>query len=117
MNKTEDKIVSKMSDYTSKSIGSNKKLFDDLRIYGEDMEDLIQELSKELSFDEREFWNIFMENGFYNPSELYLNLPKFFYLDLKELLFHCKLKYKNPRDRGKDISVKELYELIEYLKI
>ncbi|CAA6814958.1 MAG: Unknown protein [uncultured Sulfurovum sp.] len=111
----EKKIHNKLSEYTSKEVTVDKKLFNDLKIYGDDIEELIHELSKELTFDEIEFWNSFMRHEFYNPPEIYLNLPKVFYLDLKELLFHFKLEYKDPIKTGKDISVDELIELVKKL--
>ena len=106
-------IYNKLAEYTSKEITLDKKLFKDLKIYGDDLEEFIQELSQELDFDEIEFWKSFENLGYYNPGEIYLNLPKFFYLDLKALFFNFKIKCRDPKDTGKDISVKELCELIE----
>lgn len=105
-------IYNKLNEYTSKEVTLEKKLFNELKIYGDEFEALIHELSHELNFDEVAFWNSFKKHGFYNPSEIYLNLPKIFYLDVKELLFHFKLEYKDPLKTGKDISVDELIELV-----
>lgn len=109
----EKKIYEKLTEYTLKEVALEKKLFKNLSIYGDDIEALISELAKELNFDEIAFWNSFEQDGFYNPSEFYLNLPKFFYLDLKELLFHFKLVYKDSTKMGKDITVKELIGLVK----
>jgi len=105
-------IYHKLIEYTSKEVTLEKKLFNDLKIYGDEFEAFIYELSKEMNFDEVAFWKSFMSHGFYNPPETYLNLPKIFYLDLKELLFHFKLEYRDPIERGKDISVDELIGLV-----
>jgi len=99
-------------EYTSQEITVEKKLFKDLRIYGDDIEELIYELSNELDFNVVVFWDSFIEYGFYSPSEIYLNLPKFFYIDLKELFFYFRIVYRTPIEMGNDILVKELIELI-----
>ena len=41
-----------LSGYTSKEITLDKKLFKDLKIYGDGFEEFIEELSQELDFDE-----------------------------------------------------------------
>ena len=114
MHAIKDAVYNKLREYTSKPIADDKKLVKDLSIYGDDFEELIEELSKQLRFDIDAFYDLFDKNGYYYPSEFYLNLPKIFYIDLGELL-KGKIVYRTHEEKGRDITVGELIQLIENL--
>ena len=92
-------------------IDLNDYLYADLKIYGDDIEELIHDLSKEMGFDEYEFWRFFQNSGYYNPPEVSLGLSKIFYLDIKQL-FKGKVIFNQPKEKGNDIKVSEIVDLI-----
>jgi len=113
-----DKIVMKTLNnmFPNKNISDNNAyIYKDLRIYGDDFEELIHNLSKQLNFDMANFYNLLKPNGFYNPPETYIDLPKFFYIDIGKL-FKGQLEYHTIDKKGKDITVGELIELIHEVK-
>ena len=114
MNAHKKTIYHKLQEYTHKYLADDKKLVRDLSIYGDDFEELIEELSKKLRFDMDAFYDLFDRNGYYYPSEFYLNLPKIFFIDLGELL-KGKIVYQTHEKKGRDITVRELIQLIENL--
>ena len=100
-------------------------LVKDLSIYGDEFEEFIFELSKQLQFSDEDFFKLFDEKGFYSPSEFYsklsdiVKLPKIFYIDLGKLL-KGKIEYvdidKKNEKKGKDITVGELVQLLKELR-
>lgn len=112
MNVTKDTVYQTLQEYTRKPISDENKLVRDLSIYGDDFEELIEDLSRKLQFDMNTFFELFDKQSFYNPPEFYLKLPKIFYLDIRELI-KGKIVYQNIDKKGKDISVRELIDLIE----
>ena len=85
----------------------------DLKIYGDDFEELIEDLSKEINFSFDDFFSLFVEEGFSNLSEFYFPYHKFFYLDLKALL-KGKIFFKPPLHTNKKLmNVEQLINLIE----
>lgn len=87
----------------------------DLKIYGDDFEELIYTLSKKIDFSFEEFFFLFKKKGFNNLSEFYFPLYKLFYLDFKALL-KGKISLKLPTENKKLINVEQLINLIEILE-
>lgn len=112
-----DKIVIKTLNnmVPNKNISDNTYIYKDLRIYGDDFEELIYDLSKQLNFDMINFYNLIELNGFYNPPEIYIELPEFFYIDIGKLL-KGQVVYLALESKGKDISVGELIKIIKKIK-
>ena len=111
-----DKIIMKTLNnmFPNKNISDNAYIYKDLGIYGDDFEDLIYELSKQLNFNMKDFYDQVWLKGFYNPPEVDIKLPKIFYIDLGELL-KGKIVYQTHEKKGRDIKVRELIQLIENL--
>ena len=110
MNVVRDKVYSKLQEYRHIPISDEKKLCQDLSIYGDDFEELIEELSNELKFDTNTFFDLFNKNNFYSPSEFYLKLPKIFHIDIGKLL-KGKIEYRTIASKGNDITVHELIQI------
>jgi len=87
----------------------------DLKIYGDDFEELIYTLSKKIDFSFEEFFFLFKKKGFNNLSEFYFPLYKLFYLDFKALL-KGKISLKLPTENKKLINIEQLINLIEILE-
>ena len=113
-----DKIVMKTLNnmFPNKNISDNAYIYKDLRIYGDDFEELIHSLSKQLNFDMTNFYNQLKLNGFYNPPETYIDLPEFFYIDIGKLL-KGQIVYHTLESKGKDIRVGELIHMLEKLSV
>ncbi len=106
-------VYKKLGEYKNISISYEYKMYKDLSIYGDDFEELIEELSSEIGFDINNFFDVFERSGYYNPPEIYLNLPKIFYIDIGELL-KGKIVYRTIDTKGKDITVGELIQMLEH---
>lgn len=111
MNVIKDAVYTELKKYTPKFIVDEDKLLKDLSIYGDDFEELVSSLSKELKFDIYDFFNLFDKKGFYNPSEFYLKLPKIFYINFGKLL-KGKIAYQTIDNKGQDITVDEFIQLL-----
>ena len=99
--------------YDSISLKDNIPI--DLKIYGDDFEELIYTLSKKIDFSFEDFFFLFEKKGFDNLSEFYFPLYKLFYLDLKALL-KGKISLRPPTENKKLINVEQLINLIEILE-
>lgn len=63
-----------------KNIENEQKLYTDLGIYGDDLEEIIHSLANILKFNELDFWEEFTQNGYFSPGEINISfLPKFFF--------------------------------------
>jgi hypothetical protein len=99
--------------FKKKEIAGEDKLYADLGIYADDMEELIYALSKSLGFEEYEFWKLFIKRGYYSPPEVDMSfLPKIFHIDIGKLL-QGEIVYHTIESKGKDITVDELIGLLE----
>jgi len=112
MDAIKDSVYKKLKEYKKITINDDTFILKDLSIWGDDFEELIEDLSKELNFDMYKFFELFEEKGYYNPPETYINLPKIFYLDICNLL-KGKIVYHTIETNGKDITIRELIELIK----
>jgi hypothetical protein len=108
--------MSVLEGYTKKEFNTknNPIMYKDLNIYGDDLEDIINILSKKLYFEEKLFWKKFEEKNYYNPPEVELTLPKIFYLNISKL-FQGSLAYDVPKTSREDISIQEFISIIESL--
>jgi len=111
MNVIKNIVYAELKKYSTKFISDEDKLLKDLSIYGDDLEELVSSLSKELKFDIYDFFNLFDKKGFYSPSEFYLKLPKIFYINFGKLL-KGKIAYQTIDNKGQDITVDEFIRLL-----
>jgi len=117
VNSIKDMIYNEIKAYSNSNnnIDNKNKLYSDLGIYGDDLEDMIYTLSQDLNFDVYMFWELFIKKNYYSPSEVDISyIPKIFFLDIGSLL-KGKIKYNKPNSNfnGKDITVSEIIDLIE----
>jgi hypothetical protein len=112
MNVIKDIVYRKLQEYRDIPISDEKRICQDLSIYGDDFGELIEELSNELKFNINSFFNLFDKKNFYNPSEFYLKLPKIFHIDIGKLL-KGKIVYQTIDSKGNDITVNELIQLLQ----
>jgi len=112
MNVIRDTVYRKLREYSHIPVSDEKRIYKDLSIYGDDFDELIEELSNEIKFDINIFFDLFNEKNFYNPSEFYLKLPKIFHIDIGKLL-KGKIAYQTIDSKGNDITVNELIQLLQ----
>jgi len=112
MNVIRDTVYRKLQEYRHIPVSDEKGICKDLSIYGDEFEELIEELSNEIKFDIKNFFDLFHKKGFYNPSEFYLKLPKIFHIDIGKLL-KGEIVYQTIDSKGNDITVNELIQLLQ----
>jgi hypothetical protein len=97
-------------------ISEESRFFADLKIWGDDFEELVEDLAKKLNFDEKMFYERFNELGYRYPGEFDPRwLPKLFFIDILGLL-RGRVVYRLPPKKGEDITVGQMAALISELK-